>query len=264
MKRHNHSNSNAFCEKYAGVTPVYDRIGDNYSQTRQEDSRWKDLITEALGDARTVLNVGAGTGSYEPTDRYVLAVEPSSTMRAQRPPTSAPSLVGVAEDLPFDDDSFDLTLAILTVHHWGDIERGVSELRRVGRRTIVLSYDMRIQRSFWLTRDYIPEIAEAEITRVPSIEKLHSLLEPAEIKPMPVWHDHEDGVMTAYWQRPDCLLEPKVRLSCSALRLTNHESVSRGLGRLSKDLLSGEWDRKYGALREQKTYDAGFRLIAAG
>ncbi|MCS0639847.1 class I SAM-dependent methyltransferase [Streptomyces sp. LP05-1] len=241
--------------------PVYDRIGVGYSAVRRPDPRWARLIRAALGDARTVLNVGAGSGAYEPTDLPVVAVEPSAEMRAQRRPEAAPCVNGRAEQLPFDDRSFDAVQAVLTVHHWTDLAAGVSELLRVADRFAVVTYDMDVQADFWFTRDYVPEIAEAERSRVPSLTRLTELLGPCEITELPVWHDFTDGFMTAFWRRPETYLDPLMRRACSAFALTDPAAVERGVARLRADLDSGAWQRRYGELLERDHIDAGFRLL---
>lgn len=162
----------------SGTAVVYDRIGVGYSTVRRPDPRWAATIRESLQGARTVLNLGAGSGAYEPEGIRLVAVEPSREMRAQRGPGSAPCLAGCAENLPFDDRSFDAAMAVLTVHHWTDLEAGIGEILRVADRFAIVTYDMDVQADFWFTRDYVPEIAEAERSRVPSLERLTSLLGP--------------------------------------------------------------------------------------
>jgi SAM-dependent methyltransferase len=250
-------------------TALYDRIGIGYAGVRRPDPRWAAAIRAAVGDARSVINVGAGAGSYEPADVPLLAVEPSAAMRAQRPAGAAPCLIGRAEELPFDTGQFDVALAVLTVHHWSDLAAGIAELRRVARRFVVVTYDMAVQREFWLTREYLPEIAEAEESRVPSLPYLTELLgtdapEVPDVRVLPVWHDFTDGFMTAFWRRPDAYLDPARRRSCSAFALTDPGAVERGIGRLRADLESGAWARRHAGLLERDRIDAGFRLITGG
>ncbi|WP_267241858.1 class I SAM-dependent methyltransferase [Streptomyces sp. PR69] len=240
---------------------VYDRIGIGYSSVRRPDPRWARLIREALGDARTVLNVGAGAGSYEPADVRLVAVEPSQEMRAQRPADAAPCVAAGAERLPFDDQSFDAAMAVLTVHHWSDLAAGVAELQRVARRFVIVTYDMDVQADFWLTREYIPQIADAERSRVPSMRRLTSLLGPCETAGLPVWHDFADGFMTAFWRKPTAYLDPATRRACSAFALTDRTAVDRGIARLGEDLASGAWHRRHADLLERDHMDAGFRLM---
>ncbi|MEU3404628.1 class I SAM-dependent methyltransferase [Streptomyces sp. NPDC006670] len=241
--------------------PVYDRIGVGYSSVRRPDPRWAAQIEASLGDARTVLNLGAGTGAYEPEGRTLVAVEPSLRMRAQRGPLAAPCVVASAERLPFDDQSFDAVMAVLTVHHWTDLEAGIAELQRVARRFSIVTYDMDVQRNFWFTRDYVPEIAEAECSRVPPLERLTKLLGPCDVAELPVWHDFTDGFMTAFWRRPEAYLDPATRRACSAFALTDEQAVDRGVSRLRDDLASGEWHRRYADLATRDHIDAGFRLL---
>ncbi|WP_434597900.1 class I SAM-dependent methyltransferase [Streptomyces sp. A5-4] len=243
------------------IAPVYDRIGVGYSSVRRPDPRWAHQIQESLGNPRTVLNVGAGTGAYEPTGVPVVAVEPSWEMRAQRPPDAAPCVVGGAESLPFDDQSFDAVMAVLTVHHWSDLEAGISELLRVASRFAIVTYDMDVQADFWFTRDYVPQIAAAECSRVPSLDRLTTLLGPCEVTELSVWHDFTDGFMTAFWQRPEAYLDPATRQACSAFALTDEHAVARGVARLSEDLASGDWHRRYADLLTRQHIDAGFRLL---
>jgi SAM-dependent methyltransferase len=244
---------------------LYDRIGVGYAGVRRPDPRWAALIRAAVGEARNVINIGAGAGSYEPEDVPLLAVEPSAAMRAQRPPGAAPCLIGRAEELPFDTGQFDVALAVLTVHHWTDLAAGVAELRRVARRFVVVTYDMAVQRDFWLTREYLPEIAEAEESRVPPLPHLTELLGvPVDVQVLPVWHDFTDGFMTAFWRRPRAYLDPARRRSCSAFALTDGDAVRRGVGRLREDLESGAWARRHAGLLELDRIDAGFRLITGG
>jgi SAM-dependent methyltransferase len=245
-----------------GSTVLYDRIGVGYSAVRRPDPRWCRTIRAALAGARTVLNVGAGTGAYEPADLPVVAVEPSAEMRAQRVPSAAPCLAARAEDLPFADRSFDVALAVLTVHHWSDLRAGLAELRRVARRFVVVTYDMDVQGEFWLTRDYIPQIREAERGRVPSVRRLCGLLGRCDVRVMPVWHDHTDGFMTAFWRRPEAYLDPVRRRSCSAFALTDPAAVAGGIERLRRDLESGRWARRYRGLQRLDHIDVGFRLIS--
>ncbi|WP_251091456.1 class I SAM-dependent methyltransferase [Streptomyces sp. Caat 7-52] len=239
----------------------YNRIGVGYSAVRRPDKRWADTIRAALGDARTVVNLGAGSGAYEPTDMQIVAVEPSREMRSQRGPDAAPCVIARAESLPFDDQAFDAAMAVLTVHHWSDLEAGVSELLRVAERFAIVTYDMDVQADYWFTRDYVPEIAQAERSRVPALEHLTSLLGPCDITELPVWRDFTDGFMTAFWARPEAYLDAETRRACSAFSLTDPEAVERGVSRLREDLASGEWQRRYADLADRSAIDAGFRLV---
>lgn len=208
----------------------------------------------ALGPARSVLNVGAGAGSYEPEDRYVVAVEPSAAMRAQRP-RQRPAVNAVAEALPFDDDSFDAAMAIITVHQWSDLERGLSELRRVARGPVViLTFDPDRLLDFWLA-DYVPELLEAERPRMPALGALGG-----EARAVPIPLDCADGFIEAFYGRPEAFLDPRVRAGQSAWEKTGVD-VGPGLTRLAEELESGAWDARYGDLRERPEYVGSLRLI---
>ncbi|MDV6011959.1 class I SAM-dependent methyltransferase [Haloechinothrix sp. LS1_15] len=219
-------------------------------------------ILEALGPSRSVLDVGSGTGSYEPACRAVYAVEPSETMIRQRPATAAPVVRAMAEALPLRDDAVDATLAVLTVHHWPDWRRGLAELRRVAPLRVVLAYDTRRHSEFWLVRDYVPEIAELELRR-PSADDIAGELDAEPVTPLPVPADFTDGVFPAYWKRPGAYLSPQVRRGCSALAQAPAGAVERGLVRLREDLLSGRWHERYRELLDLTEWDAGFRLIVS-
>jgi SAM-dependent methyltransferase len=240
---------------------LYDRIGIGYAAVRRPDPRWADAIRAAMGDARTVVNVGAGAGAYEPIGPRVVAVEPSAEMRAQRGPSRTVQVAARAEGLPFADRAFEVAMAVLTVHHWKDPRAGLAELSRVADRFVIVTYDMDVQGEFWLTRDYIPQIREAERGRVPSLQTLIGLLGSGEVRVLPVWHDHTDGFMTAFWRRPEAYLDPVRRRSCSAFALTDRRAVDAGIERLRADLHSGVWARRYRHLAEREYIDAGFRLI---
>jgi SAM-dependent methyltransferase len=243
---------------------VYDRIGFGYSDIRRPDPRLAAQIMEALGDARTVLNVGAGTGSYEPSDRQVVAVEPSAEMIAQRPPGSAPVVQAEAESLPFQAGSFDAVLAILTIHHWKDISAGLAELRRVARdRVVLMTVDPEALLELWMNRDYWPEMSELESRRMPSMGGFEANLPAPTFMPVPVPRDCSDGFASAYWGRPEALLDAAVRQASSNWHGISAEATERGLRQLQKDLENGDWDRRYGYLRTQDSLDVGLRLVVA-
>ncbi len=197
------------------MTARYDRIGRSYEATRGEDPRIAAQIWAALGDAETVLNVGAGTGHYEPRDRAVTAVEPSPVMRAQRPPGSAPVIDAVAGALPFADGAFDAAMAILSDHHWPDHDAGLRELRRVARRAVLLQWDSTGREAFWLARDYMPRWA----LDVPPLREAMAALGPARFEVVPIPHDCRDGFLMAYWRRPEAYLDPVVRANISVFAL---------------------------------------------
>lgn len=240
---------------------LYDKIGTRYASHRQPDPSIERLIQAALGDAGSVVNVGAGSGSYEPTDRPVVAVEPSITMIRQRPPQCAPVVQAQAQALPFATGSFDAALAILTVHHWTDQHRGLVELRRVARtRVIVLTWDPAYLESFWLT-DYIPAIRDVDRPIFPPIHNYHDVLGSVQVLPVPIPHDCRDGMMCAYWRRPQAYLDPGVRSAISTFAKLG--DVAPALARLQRDLDSGEWQRRYHDLLDRTELDLGYRLLVA-
>ncbi len=245
------------------MTANYDCIGLTYAATRREDPRLVATLRYALGDARSVVNVGAGTGAYEPSDLDVLAVEPSETMIAQRPIGSARVVHASAERLPFDDAVFDAGLAVNTVHHWTDLRAGLRELRRVVRqRVVVFLRDPLRGASFWLTKDYLPSLDTSR--RYGSImatinEEFPSLREYRFCLPC----DCADGVFTAFWAKPEMYLDAAVRRNISNFALARDEDVKAGLDALRSDLESGAWDRSYGYLRMLTELDLGHRVIVA-
>ena len=236
----------------------YDTIGVNYSDLRKPDSRIEMVISKALGTAKTVLNVGAGTGSYEPTDRTVTAIEPSTEMIRQRSATAAPVIQGTAEDLPFDDNSFDASMAILTVHHWADKQKGLKEMRRVTRGQIVrLTFDPMLQ-GFWLA-DYMPELVTLDDGQMPRMTDFEEWLGPVEIAPVLIPHDCTDGFLGAYWRRPAAYLDPRIRAAISCFWAM--DDVSGAVKMLANDLNSGAWAQRYSELLELDEYDFGYRLV---
>lgn len=242
------------------MTTRYDEIGLTYAQLRQPDQRIADLILEALGDARRVVNVGAGAGSYEPADRLVVAVEPSATMINQRPEGAAPVVQGVAEALPFADKSFDAAMAVLTIHHWHDQPLGLREMRRVATGPIViLTYDPAF-RGFWLT-DYLPELIALDDAQMPPLSMYEDVLGPVTISEVPIPHDCTDGFLCAYWRRPEAYLDPRVRAAMSSFAAIG--DVSPALARIARDLASGAWQARYGALKDLEATDLGYRLVVA-
>lgn len=243
---------------------LYDEIGGAYTATRRTDPRIAAQILEALGDARTVLNVGAGTGSYEPADRHVTAVEPSAVMRGQRPAGAAPCVAATAENLPFGDRSFDVAMAVSTVHHWGDPMAGLREMRRVARRVVVLTFDTDEpgwQDRFWLTRDYLPEFA-ALLADFPSLAGMADAI-GARAEAVPVPWDCADGLFEAYWRRPDLYLEERVRRAMSVWTKAGPEAERRAVRSLGDDLRSGRWAERNGDLASLDAADLGLRLLVA-
>ena len=236
----------------------YDTIGVNYSDLRKPDTRIETLISNALGSAETVLNVGAGTGSYEPADRTVTALEPSAEMIRQRGPSAAPVVQGYAESLPFDDNSFQASMAILTVHHWTDKQKGLNEMRRVTRGPIViLTYDPAF-RAFWLL-DYFPELVALDETQMPRITDYEDWLGQVEVAPVAIPHDCTDGFLSAYWRRPAAYLDPRIRAAMSSFWKVGN--VSEGLNRLERDVESGAWVQRNSSLLELDACDCGYRLV---
>ncbi|SFP69635.1 Methyltransferase domain-containing protein [Amycolatopsis arida] len=241
---------------------LYDRIGTSYARGRRTDPRWMSVITESLGDAESLVNVGAGTGSYEPADRDVIAVEPSAAMIRQRPEGSPPVVRAVAERLPVRSGVVDAALAVLTVHHWADWRRGLAELRRVAPLRVVLAYDVRRHLDYWFVREYVPEIADLERRR-PSAPEIAAELGAERMIPLPLPWDFTDGVFPAHWRRPEAYLDPEVRRNCSALARCDPAAAERGLRRLRADLAGGRWRRRHQDLLDQREYDAGFRLVVS-
>jgi SAM-dependent methyltransferase len=248
----------------AGGEARYERIGRGYASTRREDPRIAAQVRTALDPARTVVNVGAGTGNYEPPDRLVVAVDPSPRMLAQRGGRPGLPVQGVAEALPFPDGAFDAALAVLTLHHWSDLSAGLAELRRVARRQVVFLFDYDDADRFWAV-DYWPEAVELETeVDAPSVEQLGSLLDVRAVWPVPVPLDCTDGFGAAFYGRPEAYLDPGVQAGMSWLALLPDDVRAAGSARLAADLDSGDWDRRLGHLRALPELDAGYRLVIAG
>jgi SAM-dependent methyltransferase len=245
------------------MQPHYDRIGKTYRDTRKQDPRIARLIGLALGDARSVLNVGAGTGSYEPIDRDVLAVEPSETMIQQRPEGAAPAIQASAEALPVSDKSFDAALAVNTVHHWQDVRAGLRELRRVTRKRVVIFHrNPQEGVALWLTEEYFPTLLSGQ-RMADIVSAIEDELGPMERVRISLPAVCEDGLLSGYWARPEMYLNNEIRRNISNFALAEAEIVARGLKALQADLESGAWDRKYGYLRFQREIDLGHRLLIA-
>lgn len=243
---------------------LYDRIGRTYAGIRRADPRLAKGIWAALGDARSVVNVGAGAGSYEPTDRDVVAVEPSAVMIAQRPPGSAPAVQAVAEALPFEDDSFDAAMAVITLHHWTDVEAGIAEMVRVARRRVVIvGFDSYLWSSQWIVHDYVPEVARWRRLKEPSLARVLAALPPATVDVLPVPNDCTDRMFATLWARPEQYLDPEVRAATSVWDKLPPEVAERAVAKLRADLASGEWDRRYGRLRTTPELDVGLRVVRA-
>jgi SAM-dependent methyltransferase len=236
---------------------TYDTIGQGYALRRRPDPRIAAAINSALGSAHSVINVGAGTGSYEPTDRIVLAVEPSDLMIGQRPPGAAPCLRGSAEALPANDGEFDAAMAVLTIHHWSDWRLGLSEMRRVARcRIVVLTFDIEAS-NFWLS-DYFPEL-KLDSRIMPSLDALAEELGPFASTPILIPHDCSDGFLGAYWKRPEIYLDPAARRSMSPFARID---ATEGLRKLADDLESGAWHKQNADLLAADALDLGYRLLS--
>lgn len=239
----------------------YDTHGRGYAQKRRADPRIAARIEAALGDARTVLNVGAGAGSYEPRDRWVLAVEPSATMRAQRAADAAPCLACAAESLPLDDDSVDAAMACVTIHHWADRAAGLAELRRVARGPVVI-FTFELNDLIAWQRDYFAAAIALEQPRFGTLDEVAAELGgKVRIERMPTPADCTDGFFEAFWNRPELLLDPTVRASQSIWELLEPGVEERICERLGADLASGRWDAEHGALREMPSYEGSLRLV---
>jgi len=240
------------------VRNLYDTIGRGYSRHRRADPRIRNAILRALG-AGSVVNVGAGTGSYEPSKRRVVAVEPSMDMIRQRRAHAAPVVQASATHLPFRDASFDASLAVLTIHHWPDWRIGVQELARAARgRVVLLTWDPSAA-GFWLVRDYFPEVLSVDRRIFPSVEALTSELGRVRVEPVAVPHDCTDGFLGAYWRRPHAYLRPSVRRAISTF--ARARGVDAGIRRLRADLNSGEWQRRNSSILGLDSLDLGYRLI---
>lgn len=243
--------------------PTYNQIGHSYGQGRRPDPRIARLIRDAIGDANSVLNVGAGTGNYEPTDLQVTAVEPSVTMIDQRPPGAAPVIRASAEDLPFQDDEFDVSLAMFTVHHWSDWAKGLQEMRRVARRQVTVLCEPDASSFFWLA-DYFPEMLQLPSqTESPGVADVQAHLDVVSAVPLLIPHDCVDGFLGSYWRRPQAYLNPQVRSSTSPLAQLDAGVVSRGVSKLSDDLETRSWDIRYAHLLELTELDTGYRLVTS-
>ena len=240
----------------------YERLGTGYARVRRTDPRIAAVVHEAIGSARRVLNVGAGTGSYEPDDRQVVAVEPSAIMRRQRPRGAAPVVDAVAECLPFADGAFDAAMAMVTVHQWRDAEAGVRELRRVARHAaVVLTFDGDALDRFWLA-EYAPELIAAERRRYPPPAVIGRWLGPgAVVSTVPVPRDCTDGFTEAYYARPEAFLLESNRRAQSAWTFVPGDVERACVARLAADLDSGAWDAAHGHLREQDSFAGSLRLI---
>lgn len=240
------------------MNALYDTIGVDYAQLRKPDLRIARQIHAALGDARTTLNVGAGSGSYEPQGRELTAIEPSAEMIAQRPVSDAVAMQGSAEALPFADKSFDASMAVLTIHHWSDQAKGCAEMRRVTRGPVVfLTFDA-CHKDFWLF-DYFPALLTLDEAAMPPMERYADWLGEVMIDPVPIPYDCTDGFLAAYWRRPAAYLDERIRRAMSSFWKIG--DVSEGLSRLESDLNDGTWDARFGHLMKLDALDCGYRLV---
>jgi SAM-dependent methyltransferase len=242
----------------------YESIGAGYATTRREDPILRARILAALGDARSVVNVGAGAGSYEPRDRHVVAIEPSDVMAAQRPPGLAPAIRALANDLPLRDDAVDAAMAILTVHHWDEgLRDGVAELRRVARGPVViLTYDPLVSGAMWLMADYLVEVAELDRRIFPAPERLAQWLGgDARVDPVPIPRTCTDWMLGSFWAHPERVLDPRARAATSGFARMPAEVVDRVVADVGRDLADGTWDRRHGHLRALAELDVGLRLV---
>lgn len=240
----------------------YGAIGSGYAKIRQPDPRIAAQVHDALGEARTVLNVGAGAGSYEPTDRVVTAVEPSASMRSQRPSHLSKAIDATADDLPFEDGSFDASMASVTVHQWPNLEGGLGEMRRVTTGPVViLTFDPIPPQPWWIM-EYAPELLEVEAHRMPPIDRIASVIgDEVEVRTVTIPNDCVDGFGQAFFGRPERMLEPEVRRAMSAWSFVSDAAVARFVTTLRADLASGAWDAKYGEFRDLAEFDGGLRLV---
>jgi SAM-dependent methyltransferase len=244
----------------------YDTIGHGYSRTRREDARFRALIHAGLADARTVVNVGAGAGAYEPPDRHVIAIEPSDVMAAQRSRDLAPAIRASAGSLPLRDRSVDAAMAVLSVHHWDEErEQGVRELRRVARGAVViLTYDAAVSGAMWLMADYLPEVASLDLRIFPPPEQLAEWLGgDVLIEKAPIPRDTPDWMLGSFWAHPERVLDAHARAATSGFARQPDDVIDRVVAEVSRDLASGLWDDRYGRLRNLDALDVGLRLVVA-
>lgn len=242
------------------MTALYDAIGKTYAEYRRPDPRIAAMIMDALGDAQTIVNVGAGTGSYEPRDRHLIAVEPSLTMIGQRRPGAAPVVRASATQLPFRDRQFDAAMALLTIHHWPDQIAGLREMMRVAARCIIFTWD-NDHPGMWLVRDYFPSILDVGRVICSPLNTYRDILGHVTVKPVPIPHDCSDGFLQAYWRRPHAYLDAGVRSAISAF--AQYPPMDEGLIKLRSDLEDGTWLARNGHLLSETELDLGYRLIIA-
>lgn len=242
------------------MTVLYDTIGKGYANHRKPDPRIAAQIADALGDTQTIINIGAGTGSYEIPGRHIAAVEPSAEMIAQRAPGALKPVRGTAESIPFPDKRFDAATAFLTTHHWTDLEKGLSEMKRVARKRCVFFDQEFSQIDFWLLNDYFPEM-RTQLKPLLPLDRARTVFPKLRTVPVPVPHDCTDGFMCAYWRRPEAYLDPGVRTAISFFAIA--QDVEPKIEHLRRDLEDGTWERRNGHLRHETQKDFGYRLVIA-
>ncbi len=243
----------------------YDDIGVLYSRHRRADPRIAELVASAIGHAQSIVDVGAGTGSYEPENRKVVAVEPSDVMIRQRSRQSSPIVRAVAEALPFSDKSFDAAMTILSVQHWSDPRRGLAELCRVAHRRVVLTYEPAIHHGFWLFAEYLPKVQTLLGQQsTPSVDEVAELIDASAVEVVPIPHDCIDGFGWAYWRRPHAYLDPEIRACISALAMLEPADLEAGLLSLQEDLSTGAWEERHRDLLTREAIDGGFRIVIGG
>jgi SAM-dependent methyltransferase len=251
------------------ASPVYDTIGQGYIAHRRVEPRWEAVIHEQLGDGRVVVNVGAGTGNYEPVDRAVVAVDPSHVMVAQRGAGAAPAVRASGSALPIATGCADVAMAVLTVHHWDDWAAGLAEMCRVAPRRMVVAIDFELHSRFWFLEEYLPEVAATTARLGPGSDAVAEAIGAHVSIPLLVPRDMHDGVLGAYWCRPEAYLDPAVRANCSGLALADPAVIARGVAALEADLGSGAWQQRHadlaelGELAELPAIDLGYRLVVA-
>ena len=242
------------------MSELYDQIGDGYTALRRPDPRIHAVISGQLQGVSTLLNVGAGNGSYEPEKLPVITIEPSARMISQRQDRSQ-VVQARAEALPFSDNSFDAATAVLTIHHWHNIEKGLEEcIRVIRKRLVILTWDPESD-GFWLQQDYFSGLLDLDRSTFPELDQLRKWVGNISVHLLPIPADCTDGFQGAYWPRPGAYIEQKVRTGMSSfLRPTE---VERGLDRLRVDITSGKWKEKYGHLLEVDELDICYLLVVS-
>lgn len=243
------------------MTAVYDSIGTGYAAQRRPDPRIAAFIDAAIGPAASVVNIGAGAGSYEPSGRSVVAVEPSAVMIGQRPPTAGPAVRGVAEAVPVRDGAFDVAMAVLTIHHWPDPRLGLAEMRRVATRQVVVTFDWDVHDAMWFVAEYLPEVSSLTGEHI-AIAEVADALDATTVRVIPVAFDTPDATLVSHWRRPEAYLDARVRAASSGLALLPADVVDTAVARLRDDLESGAWARRHADLVDRETHDVGLRLVA--